>query len=118
MICVLCGKPIDGPVLTVGSSSAHVKYCPPDPTMLELRGALDLLAHANKKLVDAHALLEHEHAAGRDVLPRSEYPRLNKVYNESFCIISRAASEVAHQLKAMLGKSKEYNQASVLRDVK
>jgi len=80
--------------------------------MLELRGALDILCSAEKRLYDVNDCENyHMHSKQLRIL-------MYKAYQEASHILSTAGYEVSAQLKAMLGQNKEYAQAEALRSVK
>jgi hypothetical protein len=84
----------------------------PEPSMLELRGALDLLLRAQKDQINRDAYEKY------DTHNRQHRTELYKSYKETSFILSKAEFAVRAQLKAMLGQNKEYTQGEALRSVK
>jgi len=72
----------------------------PEPSMLELRGAVDLLRSAERNIRDADSLEEYH------IHSRSRRADLYKAYQEANHIISMAGYKVSAQLRAMLGQNK------------
>jgi hypothetical protein len=80
--------------------------------MLELRGALNLLRCANRKLMDNRKSEEYdEHHHG---VTKAESAQRHKDCQEAGYILSMAGHAVSKQLTAVLGQNKEYTQASAL----
>ena len=83
-----------------------------EPSMLELRGALDILHSAGNRLYDVNECENyHTHSKQTRII-------MYKAHCDATDILTAAAVAVKEELKAMLGQNKEYTQSEALKDVK